>query len=80
MTVQWKKINTKSTIYPYVLKTQDAIDSEEWIEMLDFCNQSFGKGGHLPTINSVWFFGISKDTFAFRHEDDMLAFYIAFCG
>lgn len=80
MPVQWKKIKTKSTIYPYVLKTNSVIDAEEWKEMLDFCNQTFGIGGHLPTLGAVWFFSISKDAFSFKNENDMLAFYIAFCG
>ena len=78
--IEWKRFESKNSRFIFELYTSEVVTSEVYKTMVDFCNLNFGIGGHISLHDSNWFVSIRRDLFAFKSENDRLAFYIAFCG
>ena len=81
MQKQWKIEKSQPRgIYPYSVFTQDFVNRCEYKELAAFCRNTIGEGGHVPSLDSKWFCNITRDRFSFKEENDMLIFFVAYCG
>lgn len=69
-----------STVYPFRVKSNRALNHTEARQARKLCLETFGPGGRMPEPGNRWFGDEAKGCYSFMSETDMTVFVVGMSG
>mgnify|MGYP001289360033 FL=1 len=81
--ISWSHVVPRGDLYPFAVQANRPLTNDEWLDMVRFCTNTFGKGGKFPEPGNQWFgtdaaAGSGHGYFAFASEGDLTLFVVTF--